>query len=229
MSSPSFIVAVSTAISLNHFDWVSIPWDPAHSVVSAGRVIANRRFCQSKNAVKEDVEEKMFRFYTLVTAFLIAHASLSLATPASQWQTLMAPATSAAKTIIAGDNATGALNALNLAQQSLPPSSPRPIECWDMMISASSMRSTEAKFAIQRANDALGCYQQKRAIARGPAFTTSTDPRQESDEDFYTKVHPDQPRVGDVPGLPYQGAGTAERSIVNPCMTTDGHRVPNCQ
>ena len=171
----------------------------------------------------------MFRFSTLLTAFIIAHASSSLAAPGSQWQNLIGPATSAAKTIIAGDNAMGALNALNLAQRSLPPSIPRPIECWDMMISASSMRHTEAKFAIQRANDALGCYQQKRAIARGPAFSTSTDSRQESDEDFYTKVHPNQPRVGDVPGLPYQGASTTERSVVNPCMTTDGHRVPICR
>ena len=170
----------------------------------------------------------MLRFSALVAAFVIAQASSLLAVPASQWQALMGPATSAAKTIIAGDNAMGALNALNMAQRSLPPSTPRPIECWDMMMSASSMRHAEAQFAIQRANDALGCYEQKRVIARAPAFSTSTNPNQESDEDYYTKVHRNQPRVGDDPGLPYQGSSTTERSVVNPCMTTDGHRVPNC-
>jgi hypothetical protein len=156
-------------------------------------------------------------------------ASSSLAGPESQWQTLVSPARAAAKLIIAGENASVALNALNTAQRSLPASTPRPIECWDMMISASSKRNTEAAFAIQRANEAVGCYELKRQIARQPAFSTSTNPNQESDEDYYTKVHPNQPRVGDVPGLPYQGSSTTERSVVNPCMTTDGHRVPNCR
>jgi hypothetical protein len=174
------------------------------------------------------VEKKMFRF-SIVFAVAIAHAYSSVAAPTSEWQSLVGPARSAAKAIIAGDNALGALNALNMAQRSLPPSTARPIDCWDMIVSASSKRHTDAVFAIQRANDAVGCYEQKRQIARTPAFSTSKNPGQESDEDFYTKVHPNQPRVGDVPGLPYQGAGTTERSIVNPCMTTDGHRVPNCQ
>ena len=171
----------------------------------------------------------MFRFSTVLIVVVIAHTSSALAAPRSEWQSLVGPAESAAKAIVAGENARSALNALNIAQQSLSPSTPRPIECWDMIMSASSKRQTEAKFAIKQANDAVGCYEQKVQKIRTPAFSTSTDPNQESDEDFYTKVHPNQPRVGDVPGLPYQGSSTTERSIVNPCMTTDGHRVPDCR
>ena len=69
----------------------------------------------------------------------------------------------------------------------------------------------------------------REAMARQEQLHRDAQSRRQrrSDEDYYTRVHPDQPRVGDRPGLPYR-PDTSERSTVNPCMTVSGSRIPNC-
>ena len=63
-----------------------------------------------------------------------------------------------------------------------------------------------------------------------PARSTSArDAERERWADFYTRAHPDQPRVGDVPGQPYQPVPDwNQQDAANPCLTPSGHRRPGC-
>ena len=63
--------------------------------------------------------------------------------------------------------------------------------------------------------------------ARTPQDALNKAWSEEGAKDYYTKVHPNQPRVGDEPGITF-APDTSERSAVNPCMTVRGSRIPNC-
>jgi|GEM_PF-6207323 len=83
----------------------------------------------------------------------------------------------AADAIIAGDNnSSQALTELNRAQQALPPNVPRPIECWDMMVDARSKRSSDPAFAIQRAKQAVVCYDGSQAAVQDQGRPSQSGP-----------------------------------------------------
>jgi hypothetical protein len=123
-----------------------------------------------------------------------------------------------------------AVSRLSKAQASL--SGARPQQCLDMMQDATSNFCLESeawckpiyrKQSVQRARDALACYREEK-IQGGPVEPVSSDARLRQAEqagiERYTKVHPDQPRLGDVPGQPYIPTGRVPRTPVrNPCAS----------
>ena len=154
-------------------------------------------------------------------------------------RSLIAPADGAAGAITTGRPRAVVMDAvsrLSNAQAAL--SGPRPQQCLDMMQDAASnyCLATEAwckasyrDQAVARAREALACYHGEQAQG-GPVEPVSSDERlreaEQSGVDRYTKVHPDQPRVGDVPGQPYTPRrGPQGSKATNPCANIN---LPGC-
>jgi len=82
--------------------------------------------------------------------------------PTPQQEPPCPPVASAARAardaIDSGQDPRGAMAALNRAQHCAPPSASLPIDCWDMMVSAQSKRSTDPQFSSQQAARAVACY-----------------------------------------------------------------------
>jgi hypothetical protein len=78
-------------------------------------------------------------------------------------------AQAAAEKIAAGNSGPEVFNPLNRAQQCLPPSTPRPIECWGMMVDAASKTRTDPNLATARAGEAADCYAGREPAASGLA------------------------------------------------------------
>lgn len=135
-----------------------------------------------------------------------------------------------------------AMSRLSNAQASV--SGPRPQQCLDMMQDAAMnfCVATESWCRpsyrahgidrIDRAQEARACYRGKKAqpVAVDPMASDASDPALRKAEkqgiDRYTKVHPDHPRVGDVPGQPYIPGRAPQRSPVqNPCANLN---LPGC-
>ena len=84
------------------------------------------------------------------------------------WKGAVVPAArSVAKAIQAGPTSPQVMKPLIEAQQALPREVPRPFICFDMMVDAKSKRLGRPEYAIQRARDALECYEGK-PITAGP-------------------------------------------------------------
>ena len=83
----------------------------------------------------------------------------------------------AADTIVAGNDSRAALGELNKAQQALPPSVPRPIQCWGMMVDAASKRNVEPSYAIPQAQRAAACYDGEGVDVSGRQQPETTSPR----------------------------------------------------
>src|SRR6266446_2052002 len=88
-------------------------------------------------------------------------------------------ARAAADAIIAGENAANELSRLNKAQRELPPSVPRPIQCWGMLIDAMSKQRSRPDYVTPQAQRAVACYEgwQAGAQQRTQPSQRATDSR----------------------------------------------------
>jgi hypothetical protein len=159
-----------------------------------------------------------------------------------QGQSLIGPAEAAATAIITGKPRAvvmDAMSRLGNSQASLPGA--RPQQCLDMMQDAaftfclateSWCKPINRDHAIARARDSLACYRGEKGSpgAVKPVVSEEGDPAlrkaEEEGIDRDTKVHPDHPRVGDVPGQPYIPSRVRRSSAPgNPCANIN---LPGC-
>ncbi len=182
----------------------------------------------------------MFRYLSLIAAPLLLAAVDVYAQSQSQWPSLVAPAAAVANAIVSDQPRAAVMDAmsrLSNAQASL--SGPRPQQCMDMMqdavftfcrASEPWCRNVNRDHSISQARAAMACYRGERAGAGVAPSGAAADERlrkaQEAGADYYTRVHPGQPRVGDVPGQPYIPRGGSSGSAAgNPCANIN---LPGC-
>jgi len=74
---------------------------------------------------------------------------------------VLTAAQTAMSALTSGQDGSAALYQLDKAQRCLPPSAARPIDCYDMMVDAQSKRGVNPQYSVQRAKQALECYEAK--------------------------------------------------------------------
>ena len=158
----------------------------------------------------------------------------------SAWPTLVPQAEAAERATENGQSrlaVSDTLERLGKAQASI--TGPRPQQCFDLMQSAASnlclpseawCKDHDRTHAIQLARDAVGCYRGDVAGAKPESPSGSGDSNLRKSEqagyDFYAKVHPGQPRVGDVPGQAYvPGSAPRANPSSNPWVNIN---LPGC-
>lgn len=149
-------------------------------------------------------------------AMLVLAAAAPAAELSPPWRRVVEAANATASAIGEGRTGPEAMSPLIDAQRELPPSFKRPIECWDMMVDAASKRRQDQHSGVLRAQEAARCYQVKasgRAAAEAAVAPAEAAAARAEWTDDDTRAHPNPPRVGSA----------------NPCLTADGHRVPDCR
>src|SRR5262249_50515994 len=107
-------------------------------------------------------------------------------------------AAEAAAQAITQNSDPSALSRLNRAQQSLPPSCPRPIQCWDMMIDAQSKRRIDPDYSTRRSQQAVACYAGKSDTPRLHGGVSTTPEEQQQRSPSPNDSGRDLPLPGDV-------------------------------